>query len=99
VEHVPPGRRSPAGLEETEHCEVRCRTKVTCILDLRVDSTDHNWEIQSGSGSYKVNFLVNAGGYQTREVEALLGLSTRVGSNLRLPTSPNGPTFPAPFRS
>jgi glycine/D-amino acid oxidase-like deaminating enzyme len=63
-------------LEETEHCEVRCRTKVTCILDLREDSTDHNWEIQSGSGSYKVNFLVNAGGYQTREVEALLGLST-----------------------
>jgi 2-polyprenyl-6-methoxyphenol hydroxylase-like FAD-dependent oxidoreductase len=64
-------------LEESEHCQVKCATKVSILRDVHPQPNGHNWEIQTNRGDFRVRYLVNASGFQSRIFEDKMGIAPK----------------------
>lgn len=68
------GAQAQLALQQTDACCLKTNTEVTQLKDVRNQNLDYNWKISTDTATYKVKYLVNAGGFKARKLDALLQL-------------------------
>jgi len=71
------GAQAQLALENTDKCTLKLNTKVEHVKDVRNKGLGYNWELHTNHTIYKVNYLVNASGYNTGKFDEALELDVK----------------------
>ncbi|MBV7439932.1 FAD-dependent oxidoreductase [Weeksellaceae bacterium TAE3-ERU29] len=56
-------------LNKIKDCKVLLETEVKEVIDKSKEETDYNWEIKTNKGAFYADYLVNASGFKTGELD------------------------------
>lgn len=70
------GAQAQIALEENPYSDLRLNTVVTDIKDVRQKNMAHNWEIYANGKVFKAEYLVNACGFRTGDIDEILNFNT-----------------------
>ena len=71
------GAQAQLALTRAENCNLKLRSKVNYIRDVRNKNLNYNWEICTNNSVYKVKYLVNSCGFRTGKIDELLNFKTQ----------------------
>src|SRR5690554_3703990 len=63
------GAQAQLALKKAKNSLLKVNTEVKSIKDVRNTQRDYNWEIHTENEVFKVNYLVNASGFKTGEID------------------------------
>lgn len=69
------GAQAQLALQQTTHCDLKLNSKIKHIKDVRSNQQTHNWEVNTGDTTYKLNYLVNSCGFKSGELDEFLQLN------------------------
>ncbi len=71
------GAQAQLAIQKADECTLKTSTQVTNIKDVRNHNLDYNWQISTKDKVYKVNYLVNACGFNTGKIDEYLQLNSQ----------------------
>lgn len=70
------GAQAQLALKKAKNSLLKVNTEVKSIKDVRNTQRDYNWEIHTENEVFKVNYLVNASGFKTGEIDETLHITS-----------------------